>query len=170
MKRGDLKKIIEQAYYEVLQEQSMLKTGSEEILQRFPTLRKTLEDLLTDNYNEFVEQVKWVSPKPSSFEIVLKNGERFFLKWNGGGFNAEIGGKNYDISNVQGFQRALSALGEVFQTGAIRSLSDLEAEEEEDIDDNDTGDIFGDEPDLPDEGPEDEIDDEPEPEPDFEEI
>lgn len=166
MKRSDLKKIVEQTYYEVLQEQSMLRTGSEEILQRFPTLRKTLENLLTDNYNEFVDQVKWISPKPSSFEIILKNGERFFLNWNGEGFNAEIGGKKYDISMVQGFQKALSALGEIFQTGPVRSLSDLEAEEEEEVDD--TADLFGDEPDLPDEQPEDEIDDEPEP--DFEEI
>lgn len=166
MKKSDLKKIVEEAYYEVLQEQAMLKTGSEEILQKFPTLRKTLEDLLTDNYDEFVDQVKWISPKPSSFEVILKNGERFFLKWNGGGFSAEIGGKTYDISTVQGFQRALSALGEIFQTGPVRSLSDLESEEEEETDD--MGDLFGDEPDLPDEEPEDEIDDEPEP--DFEEI
>lgn len=169
---NNLKKLVEEVYLEILQEQAILKTSSEEILQRFPTLRKTLTDLLTNNYPEFVDTVKWISPKPSSFEIGLKNGETFMLKWDGEGFLAEISGKSYELSSVKDYQRALSALGELFQTGPIKSAAELEADAEEDLvgDDDDMfggGDDFG-----GDDFGDDEVDDEPEeePEPDFEEI
>lgn len=165
-----LKRIVEEVYLEILEEQAMLKTSSEELLQKFPSLRKVLTDLLTQNYPEFIDQVKWISPKPSTFEIKLKNGEGFVIRWDGEGFVAEIAGKNYQISSVKDYQRALAALGDIFQTGPIKTAAELEADAEEDLADDDMfgggddfeGEDFGDD-ELPDEPEE-------EPEPDFEEI
>lgn len=170
-KQSILERIIEEAYIEVLKEQAVLKTSSEEVLQRFPTLRKTLTNLLTKDYPEFIDQVKWLSPKPTSFEVKLRNGENFFLKWDGEGFVAEIAGKSYYLESVQDYQRALSALGELLQTGPIRTAAELEADAEDALADDDSdpfaggGDDFGGDDDF-------EADEEPEeePEPDFEEI
>lgn len=170
MKNTDrIREIIQEVYLEVIKEQAMLKTSSEEILQKFPTLRKALTDLLTKSYPEFINQVIWVSPKPTSFEIKLNNGESFKMKWDGDGFICEISGKSYHIDSVQDYQRALSALGEILQTGPVRSASELEADAEEDLGGDD---MFGGGGDDAFAGGDEEPFDAPEeePEPDFEEL
>ena len=83
--RKDIRVILEEALYEVLSEQE-LKTASQEILGKFPTLKRQLKALLSDEFEEFVDEIKWIAPKPSTFQVVLSNGEKFFLKWEGNGF------------------------------------------------------------------------------------
>lgn len=121
MKRSDLKNLILEAYVEVLREEETpaLKTSTQEILGKFPTLKKAVVDLLTNEYDEFVEDIKWTVPKPSTFKIVLKNGQPFYLKWTGKGFEATVEGKRYFIKNVVEYQQALDALGRILRDGPI---------------------------------------------------
>lgn len=140
MKLNELRQIIEEAYFEVLSEEGVLKSSSQEILGKFPTVKKTLVDLLTSEFNEFVKDVKWVAPKPSTFEVVLQNGERFFLKWLGKSFSIQVSGKNYDLSKVSQYQQALNRINDILKTGPIRTTADMEAEQEEDAG---FGDDFG---------------------------
>jgi hypothetical protein len=132
MKTYQLRQLIEEAYFEVLSEQPVLKSSSQEILGKFPTVKKTLVDLLTPEFNEFVKDVKWVAPKPSTFEVVLQNGERFFLKWLGKSFSVQVAGKSYDLSKVSTYQQALNRINDILKTGPIRTTADAEAEEQED--------------------------------------
>lgn len=132
MKTSQLRQLIEEAYFEVLSEQAVLKSSSQEILGKFPTVKKTLVDLLTPEFGEFVKDVKWVAPKPSTFEVVLQNGERFFLKWLGKSFSTQVAGKSYDLSKVSEYQQALNRINDILKTGPIRTTADMEAEEEED--------------------------------------
>ena len=49
------------------------------VLEKFPTLKQVIIDLLTDQYEIFVADIQWVAPKPTTFRIVLGNGEPFML-------------------------------------------------------------------------------------------
>jgi hypothetical protein len=116
MKIQDLKQLVFEAYVEVLREQNqVLSTGSEEIIAKFPTLRKNLENLFTKDYNTFVKDVKYIAPKPTTFTVVLANDQEFYLKWMGKGFEAQVGGKKYYLERVNEFQQALDKLNELLK-------------------------------------------------------
>jgi hypothetical protein len=121
MKKSDLKNLIIEAYVEVLREAEVpaLKTSTQEILGKFPTVKKTLVNLFTSEYDEFVEDVKWTVPKPSTFKVVLKNGQALDLRWTGKGFEATIEGKGYFLNNVTQYQQALDAVGRILKDGPI---------------------------------------------------
>lgn len=119
--KSRLKDLIIEAYIEVLREAETpaLKTSTQEILGKFPTVKKTLVKLLTQEYDEFVEDVKWTSPKPSTFKIVLKNGQTFELQWTGKDFEATIEGKRYFLGTVSSYQQALDGLTRILRDGPI---------------------------------------------------
>lgn len=129
MNRTEIRQLLEEAFYEVLSEQE-LKTSSQEILGKFPTLKRQLVALLSAEFSTFVDEIKWIAPKPSTFQVVLTNGEKFFLKWNGAGFEAQIAGKQYALNYVSEFQQALDKLNELLKTGQMKSLADMDAEAE----------------------------------------
>ena len=142
--KEQIKELLEEAFYEVLSEQE-LKTASQEILGKFPTLKRQLIALFTAEYEEFVDEIKWIAPKPSTFQVVLQNGEKFFLKWNGAGFQAQIAGKKYALNYVSEFQQALDKLNELLKAGPMKSLADMDAEADAEADDDfgGGGDDFG---------------------------
>jgi hypothetical protein len=114
MNKAELQELILEAYVEVLREQE-LPTMADELFSKFPTLYRTVQDLLTADYKNFLSNIEWVSPKPSTFRVVLQNQQAFYLKWMGKGFQANIEGKRYNISNVSDFQQALDRLGELLK-------------------------------------------------------
>lgn len=118
--KEELKETILEAYVELLKEEEpVLKTSTQEILGKFPTVKKTLVKLFTSEYDEFVEDVKWTVPKPSTFKVVLKNGQALDLKWTGKGFEATVEGKGYFLNNVTQYQQALDAVGRILRDGPI---------------------------------------------------
>ncbi len=145
MKRSELRDIILEAYVEVLREEApALKTSTQEILGKFPPVQKTLKTLMTSEFDEFVEDVKWVSPKPSTFQVVLKNGQTFILKWTGKPknnkldpndpayylqFDANIEGKNYHLATVSTYQQGIDALNRILVNGPISQGEEPGAEQ-----------------------------------------
>ena len=119
--KEELKEVILEAYVEVLREEETpaLKTSTQEILGKFPTVKKTLVSLLTPEYDEFVEDVKWTVPKPSTFKVVLKNGQSLDLKWMGKDFQASIEGKRYYLGTTADYQQALDSLNRILRDGPI---------------------------------------------------
>ena len=136
--RKNIRDLLKEAFYEVLSEQE-LKTASQEILGKFPTLKRQLVALLSEEFEEFIDEVKWIAPKPSTFQVVLQNGEKFFLKWNGAGFEAQIAGKQYALNYVSEFQQALDKLNELLKSGPLKSLADMDAEAEAEAGDDEFG-------------------------------
>ena len=152
MTKQDLKDIIEEAYYELLAEGIVLEAeGDEEeteeipdtefadteeveaaaeadptadILAKFPTLKKTLVHLMSPEFEEFVEKVGWMSPKPSTFKVEFKNGQDIQLKWMGKGFQATVEGKRYFLNNVSEYQQCLDKIGHMLASGPITSQFD----------------------------------------------
>ena len=83
------------------------------ILQKYPSLKGTLEDLMTDSFDEYVTGIYVMAPKPTTFKVLLHNGQHFFLIYAKDSYIAKIQGKKYYLLN----------LGE--EEYAIKSISDL---------------------------------------------
>ena len=129
--KQELKQLMLEAYVEILQEEegAVLKTSTEEILGKFPTVKKTLVSLFTQEYPEFVTDVRWVVPKPSTFAVDLKNGQSFNIKWMGKGFEAQIEGKKYYLDNLGQYQQALDKLNDLLKNGPITTGEEPGGEE-----------------------------------------
>jgi len=125
MKRSELTQIVEEAYFEVLEE-AVLATSTQQILGKFPTLNKTLVKLMTNEFGAFVSEILWVAPKPTTFKITLKNGQSFYLKWLGKSFQAQVGGKKYYLKSVDEYQQALDAIGEILKYSTPTPVGDEE--------------------------------------------
>lgn len=118
--------IIKEAYEEVLLESeedlepeipeggAELEDATEEIIQKFPKLKEVLKKLMTSDYESFMKDLEWISPKPTAFRVILQNGQRFTLTWMGEGFTATIAGKDYYLKKVDEFQNALKKLAELY--------------------------------------------------------
>ena len=119
--KEELKEIMLEAYVEVLQEEegAVLETSTDEILGKFPTVKKTVVSLFTKEYPEFVKTIRWVAPKPSTFAIDLANGQSFNLKWMGKGFEAQVEGKKYYLNDLSDYQQALDKINDILKTGPI---------------------------------------------------
>jgi len=132
MKKSELRDIIVEAYVELLRETPevpALKTSTQLILGKFPTLKKSLVKLLTHEFDEFIEDVRWVAPKPTTFTIVLKNGQTFNMKWEGKDFDANIEGKDYYLGTVSSYQQALDSLNRILVNGPISKGEEPGAEQ-----------------------------------------
>ena len=90
------------------------------LLYKFPQLKKTVTQLLGVQYNDFIESVEWIVPRPTTFKLNLKNGEHIFLKWEGKGFQAQIQGKRYMLELVGEFEQALDRLSEILKYNPIK--------------------------------------------------
>jgi hypothetical protein len=119
--KEELKELMLEAYVEVLREEegAVLETSTEEILGKFPTVKKAITSLFTKEYPEFVTDVRWVAPKPSTFAVDLKNGQSFNLKWMGKGFEAQIEGKKYYLDKLPEYQQALDKINDILKNGPI---------------------------------------------------
>jgi hypothetical protein len=124
MKITELRDVILEAYAEVLSEQGV-PTTMDDLLSRFPSLHRTVQSLLTKDYKNFISGIEWVSPKPSTFRVMLNNKQALYLKWLGKGFQAQIEGKSYYLDNITDFQQALARLSELLKHNEPTPEDDL---------------------------------------------
>jgi len=145
MKVKELKKLIEEAYIQVLREaeepkpedpigdikaskETVLEDATDTMLEKFPTLKMTLIKLMTEDFKEFVDTIDWVSPKPTTFRVNLLNGQDFTLKWTGNNFQAQILGKKYMLGKINEFQQALDKLARLYQEAPLKGAGEADAE------------------------------------------
>jgi hypothetical protein len=145
MKVRELKKLIEEAYIQVLREaeeptpedpigdekaseETVLEDATDTMLEKFPTLKATLVKLMTEDFKEFVNTIDWVSPKPTTFRVNLLNGQDFTLKWTGNNFQAQILGKKYMLGKINEFQQALDKLARLYQEAPLKGAGEADAE------------------------------------------
>jgi hypothetical protein len=91
------------------------------MLARFPELRQALEKLLTMDFRIFVNDIQWVAPKPTTFKIILPNGQFFNLIWNTQDFIAKVSGAKYDMLTLKDRERATKNIAELLQYGPINA-------------------------------------------------
>jgi hypothetical protein len=100
-------------------------------LTKFPELKDIIVNLLTHEFDSFLERIDWVSPKPSTFRIVLLNGESFLLTYGTRSWIAQVEGKKYYLLNLDEEEYACQAISRILQYGAV---SGAEVEGGEDTD------------------------------------
>lgn len=87
------------------------------VLLKFPELKDIIIDLLTDQYEIFITDIQWVAPKPTTFRIVLGNGEPFMLTYSPRSWVAQIEGKKYYLLNLNEEESATEAIARVLAYG-----------------------------------------------------
>jgi len=106
--------------------ETVLEDATDTILGKFPTLKAAIVKLQTEQFKEFVESIDWISPRPSSFRINLKNGQDYILKWTGKTFEAQILGKKYILSNIAEYQQALDKLAILYKEAPMTGAGEGE--------------------------------------------
>jgi len=94
-----------------------IQTEKFPLLLQLPALKKVLVDLLTDKFEIFVTDIQWVAPKPSTFRIILANGEDFMLIWMQRSWVAKVEGKRYYLLNLNEEENATEAISRILSYG-----------------------------------------------------
>ena len=100
------------------------------VLQKFPELKDIIVNLLTDQYEIFVTDIQWVAPKPTTFRIILGNGEPFMLTYSPRSWVAQIEGKKYYLLNLSEEESATEAIARVLAYGMTEEKTEPGAESE----------------------------------------
>jgi hypothetical protein len=88
------------------------------LLTQFPTLKTVIVNLLTDQYKNFIKDIWWVAPKPTTFKVILENDQFFYLIYTGKSWVAKVEGKKYYLNNVSEEQRAAQSISNILMYGA----------------------------------------------------
>jgi hypothetical protein len=86
-------------------------------LTKFPELKLVIIDLLTNGYDNFLESIDWVAPRPTTFRINLKNGQDFYLIYGKRSWIAQIEGKKYYLKNLPEEERAAESIAQILRYG-----------------------------------------------------
>lgn len=86
-------------------------------LVKFPELKAVIIDLLTADFDKFLESVDWVSPRPSTFRINLLNGQSFILIFDPRSWVAQVSGKKYYLLNLDEEEMAAKAISRILAYG-----------------------------------------------------
>ena len=114
-------------------------------LVKFPALKDIIVDLLTDQFDSFIESVDWVAPRPTTFRINLLNGQNFLLMFTERSWIAQVQGKKYYLLNLDEEERCALAINRLLRVGPASGAemegeaTDTEAKvpaEEEEVDVN----------------------------------
>jgi hypothetical protein len=87
------------------------------ILSKYQGLKTTLEYLMTPSFEEYVTGIYVVAPKPTTFKIVLHNGQFFFLQFMGKAYEATVQGKKYYLMTIGEKERAMVAISRLLRYG-----------------------------------------------------
>lgn len=109
-------------------------------LVKFPELKAVIIDLLTVDFDKFLESVDWVAPRPSTFRINLLNGQNFVLIFDPRSWIAQVSGKKYYLLNLDEEEMAAKAISRILTYGPASGASvegENEMVEPDTSDDND---------------------------------
>ena len=139
----------------------------EYILQKYPSLKDTLVDLMTESYDEYITGIYVMAPKPTTFKVLLHNGQHFYLIYARDSYIAKISGKKYYLSDLGAEEYAIKSIADLLTMGMPPGAEGPDQEEENDMtkdadetpDAEPTGDTDGDEEELAENVDDDEKDD-----------
>jgi len=89
------------------------------IIRKYDGLKNTLEELMSKDFKQYLTAIFVVAPKPTTFKIVLHNGQYFFITYMGKGFyEANIAGKRFYMNNAGIKERAMEAISRLLKFGS----------------------------------------------------
>jgi hypothetical protein len=131
MTREDLILRIRKLASEVTQKRKQADIAAVEYdeLTKFPELKKILIDLLTVEFDKFLSSIDWVSPRPTTFRINLKNNQDFYLIFGKRSWIAQVEGKKYYLLNLPEEERAAQAISRILQYG-LKTETGMQSDED----------------------------------------
>ena len=106
-------------------------------IQKFPPLKDIIIDLLTNEFDSFIESVDWVAPRPTTFRINLLNGENFLLMYTIKSWIGQVSGKKYYLLNLDEEERCALAINRLLRVGP-ESGAEVEGEASAEADTGET--------------------------------
>jgi len=100
------------------------------ILAKYPTLRKTLEMLMSPAFKDYITGIYIIAPKPTTFKIVLHNGQSFMLTFLGKAYEARVAGKKFYLQTIGERERATNAIARLLAVGNPIETKGPEGEEQ----------------------------------------
>ena len=113
--REKIKILVKQVYSDVVKPDEAALAYPE--IQKFPALKEIIINLLTNEFDSFVESVDWVAPRPTTFRINLLNGENFLLMYTIKSWIATVLGKKYYLLNLDEEERCALAINRLLRVG-----------------------------------------------------
>ena len=92
-----------------------------DLVNQFPEMIPVLVSLMTEQYEQFIQDVYWVAPKPTTFKIMLINGQYFFLLYSEKSWTAQVEGKKYYLKEVRETQLAAESVSRILRYGKVNS-------------------------------------------------
>lgn len=93
------------------------------ILAKFPTLRDSIIQLLTTQYKDFVSEIQWIAPKPTTFKILLANNQFFYLLYDDVTWICKSEGKKYWLNDIKDEGRATESIARLLSYGASKDAN-----------------------------------------------
>lgn len=117
-----LKKLIKEGIEDFVSQQQRETISFEDnpleyILQKYPSLDAALVDLMTEYYRDYITGVYVIAPRPTTFRILLHNGQEFYLIYGPESYTAKISGKKYYLLNLNEEQFAINAIASLLELG-----------------------------------------------------
>lgn len=109
------------------------------VLAKFPKLKKIIIDLLTNQYDVFMTNIEWVAPRPTTFRIILGNGENFLLIYTERSWIAQVEGKKYYLLNLGEEEQAAESISRLLAYGKKSETTDTEENPETTTSTKETG-------------------------------
>jgi len=98
------------------------------LLTQFPTLKEAIVKLLTKQYKDFVNDIWWVAPRPTTFKIILANEQYFYLIYGQRSWVAKVSGKKYYLNNINEEQNAAKAISDLLMYGPAATKEEVTGE------------------------------------------
>jgi hypothetical protein len=99
------------------------------ILRKYPTLEKTLQMLMSSAYKDYITGIYIISPKPTTFKIVLHNDQEFTLTFLGKAYEAKVAGKKFYLQTIGERERCMNAISRLLALGNPISTKGAKGEE-----------------------------------------
>jgi hypothetical protein len=113
--RDRIKLLVKQVYQDKVKSDDAALAYDE--LVKFPELKAVIVNLMTTDFDKFLESVDWVAPRPSTFRVNLLNGENFVLFYDPRSWIAQVEGKKYYLLNLDEEEMASKAVSRILTYG-----------------------------------------------------
>lgn len=87
------------------------------LLTKYPSMRQTLEMLMSGAYKDYITGIYIVAPKPTTFKIVLHNDQYFLLTFMGKVYEANVAGKKFYLQTIGEKERCMEAISRLLSLG-----------------------------------------------------
>ena len=120
--KGEVLGLLEQEVEDFIQTQAEKIVSFEDdpmayILNKYPSLNDTLTDLMTKHFGDYVMGIYVMAPKPTTFKILLHNGQFYYLTYAKESYIAKIQGKKYYLLDLGAEEYAIKAIADLLTMG-----------------------------------------------------